>query len=927
MNGFTFELQRFAVYGSSYNDTLYVTEGYSYVYAYGGNDSIYNSAAYDGTRIYAGDGNDTVYNDVGYYLTIDGGAGSDRIYSYAGRYSSISGGADNDIISLGGSQDSVTVNGGTGNDIIYGDSGSYGVVYQFYYGDGNDSLFNYKANDTISVGGNYYTTLKSGNNVLVSIYGSDAMTVFNTNSVNVRNGTFITNRYDNYNKNSLVSGTAYADSIYNSAGGATIHGNGGNDYIHNSTSASYTIKNSYGYVTIDGGEGNDTIYSYDPYVSINGGVGADKIYTGNWQNVTINGGTGNDTIYGNNNSYGILYQYAYGDGYDSIIGYTSNDSISITGGSWSTVTSGNNVIVKVAGSNAITLSGAKGKKINIYPLSIPVNTVITNYNDKSIVSGSSSNDIIYNYGDKDTINAGSGNDKIYNRNGDYALINLGDGNDSIYGNNDYTTVNGGTGTDTVTGNHWRSRINGDGDNDLISITTYWYNSIYGGDGNDTIIAGGSEHLVNGGAGADRISLSGDKLTVSGGLGNDSIVGNTTTSHLYQYAYGDGYDTIYNWSGNDTLSISGGKYTRSTVGNNVVIGAVNNNGVANGAITLSGAKGKNIYIKGTEYVPVPQGVTLSNYNSNTVISGTSYVDSINNHASNVTVNTADNNDTILSNASRVSLNGGAGADLISVASDSSYSGITIKGGLGNDKIYGNSLGSYGVLYQYAQGDGYDVIYGYKTTDSISITGADSWTTVTSGNNVLVNVTNNGVSTGTITLSGASDKTINVYPKSSTITQKEIIQRFMKSLDTTNKSGVAALNEAVKYATNDHFSSMQDAINKMVIDCRSVNNANTFLKNYCGIDLTNDDTGAITGYDANSSTYQKTASGIVPETTALESFTGSSFQTNGLTVYLRNIPYDGQYIYTPTSLSYSSLSNETKRYIWKGFKTWSSSYCCY
>ncbi|MBR3747212.1 MAG: hypothetical protein IKN27_09680, partial [Selenomonadaceae bacterium] len=59
-----FDLQRFASYGTEGNDLLYVDSSYSYVFAYGGNDTIRN--VYDGVQIYAGTGNDSVYNG-GYY--------------------------------------------------------------------------------------------------------------------------------------------------------------------------------------------------------------------------------------------------------------------------------------------------------------------------------------------------------------------------------------------------------------------------------------------------------------------------------------------------------------------------------------------------------------------------------------------------------------------------------------------------------------------------------------------------------------------------------------------------------------------------------------------------------------------------------------------------------------------------------------------
>ncbi|MBQ9487891.1 MAG: hypothetical protein IJU91_08865, partial [Selenomonadaceae bacterium] len=99
----------------------------------------------------------------------------------------------------------------------------------------------------------------------------------------------------NSNKNSIVSGTNYNDTIKNIAGGAVIRGGKGNDSIYSSTEKNYTVKSSYGYVTIDGGAGNDTIYSNDPYVSISGGKDNDSIYSKS-STVTIRGGEGVDTI-------------------------------------------------------------------------------------------------------------------------------------------------------------------------------------------------------------------------------------------------------------------------------------------------------------------------------------------------------------------------------------------------------------------------------------------------------------------------------------------------------------------------------------------------------------------------------------------------------------------------------------------------------
>ena len=152
------------------------------------------------------------------------------------------------------------------------------------------------------------------------------------------------------------------------------------------------------------------------------------------------------------------------------------------------------------------------------------------------------------------------------------------------------------------------------------------------------------------------------------------------------------------------------------------------------------------------------------------------------------------------------------------------------------------------------------------------------------------------------------------KFSTETPLNVIKKFMASLDTTTLQGTAALDEAVSVASGGYFSSIQDAINQMISDCQNSSSADNFLKNYCGINLDNTDTGAITGSDAGGSTV-KTATSIVPESGSLNSFTGNSFTVNGLTVQLASMDSS----YNLTDLNYSSLTG-TQKYIWQALYTW-------
>ena len=82
-----------------------------------------------------------------------------------------------------------------------------------------------------------------------------------------------------------------------------------------------------------------------------------------------------------------------------------------------------------------------------------------------------------------------------------------------------------------------------------------------------------------------------------------------------------------------------------------------------------------------------------------------------------------------------------------------------------------------------------------------------------------------------------------------TQQEVIKKFMKSLDTTSKSGKLALDAAIKACSS--FGNLKSVVTQLIGDCQSATDAKTFLKEKCGIILDNKDTGAITGSDAGGS----------------------------------------------------------------------------
>ena len=134
------------------------------------------------------------------------------------------------------------------------------------------------------------------------------------------------------------------------------------------------------------------------------------------------------------------------------------------------------------------------------------------------------------------------------------------------------------------------------------------------------------------------------------------------------------------------------------------------------------------------------------------------------------------------------------------------------------------------------------------------------------------------------------------------QQDTIKRFVNTLIRTNSTGVAAADEAVAAATNGLLTSWGSLVDYFVGTVAShggtdatgytysssqskfvpTDSTHAYLTNYCGIDLTNEDTGSLTGSDAGSG-ISKTAESIVPENvTGIYYPTSSTSTYRGLTI---------------------------------------------
>lgn len=431
------------------DDTVYIGSVGGRVTAGGGNDSvkIYGTVS----TAYGNEGNDTLIS-ASSQQTLYGNEGNDYINLGYGDTVLGDGGEGNDTITFkGGSRK--TVIGGTGDDLIDFHSDMNLILYNA--GDGNDTIYGFRPNTTLSIVGADYSTQISGADVLVFV-GNDTINLYaaslTTDSVHINNevitldsepvnvtisndftyhtsgkskstistGTgddvvVLTSNYisintgagndsirgisighgesrypsvfagdgddtvisDNTMTQPLIDGGAGNDYLENVAQTyATIYGGEGNDTINN-RGTNYSSGNSYPhYAYIDGGAGDDSIYSKSLQSTIYGGSGKDTIFNDDAREVSISGGSGNDIIYqvgrlgsvsgGTGNDLISLGAnatqtansifYNYGDGNDTILNFKTSDTLYVTGSTFTTTKSGNDVIVNV-GSEYITIEG------------------------------------------------------------------------------------------------------------------------------------------------------------------------------------------------------------------------------------------------------------------------------------------------------------------------------------------------------------------------------------------------------------------------------------------------------------------------------------------------------------------------------------------------------------------------------------------
>jgi Ca2+-binding RTX toxin-like protein len=726
--------------GYGYNDTLNGGNGNDTLRGNGGADTLNGDA-----------GSDTIYGDLG-NDTLNGGTGNDTIEGGNGN-DTINGNDDDDTLKGQNGDDTIyggngndTITGGNGTDLIYGGAGADGIdggnandTIEGNDGDdtlsggaGNDTIYGHADNDDLDGGdGNDYLYQGTGYGSLSGGAGDDYLHAANA----VAPSTYV-----NY-----LDGGAGNDTLYGGGGTTTgpahynyLDGGDGDDYLYAGTGSTHFVL----------GNGSDHIYGVnDSSFSVTSDTfGNHVIHDNGTGAVDIDHVILFDT---SNTSLSIDATHFEIDGDDLILTHEGNETGSIRIVDQITDTDPIDII---SAHYWINISD-----VDQWILGTENQETLTGTSGGDILFANGGGDFIYaNGGDDelwgsiavDNLFGGSGSDELYGG-GDNDILEGGAGADYLYGGVGDDVLTGGSDQDffqfnllsdiSINGDHitdfWSDdeiglgglgpsstfigtsafsntaeevryyhdsgttviEIDADGDStadhriiidngefDLLSGTGFGHDLyadtnnlpvLYGNSGNDTLTGTSGDDIIRGYEGDD---------TLSGQSGNDT----------YFYDYGDGYDTITDSAGTDTLilgkNINLANFASYRSGNNLILETVDGSFTTTGRVTLT-----DYFITGNEIETIQfsvddgmggytlAGLNLTGTNSAETINGTSSFDYIRGRGGDDTINGDDGDDRLRGDDGNDIINGGLGDD-------------RLEGGNGNDTYY------------YSYGDGYDTI---------------------------------------------------------------------------------------------------------------------------------------------------------------------------------------------------------------------------
>ncbi len=372
---------------------------------------------------------------------------------------------------------------------------------------------------------------------------------------------------------------------------------------------------------IAGGAGNDDIEGHEGDDTLRGDVGDDNLFGATGDDI-LNGGLGADLLDGDEGVDRVSYagatavtvdldivgaQNTGGAGIDTLVsiedleGGAFNDTLNGSAGA--------NLIL--GGSGNDTINGRGGADILNGQLG---NDTIRGGDDDDQIFGDAGSDVLYGDAGDDTLDAGAANDIVHGGIGDDVAqggagndtINGDDGADTLFGGVGADILNGGIGDDTLSGDDGNDKLNGDGGADTMNGGA-GDDILTGGDGDDVLLGGANNDRLVGGAGDDTLVAGAGKDFLTGGLGRDVFIFQSVTDSTLLVR-----DTILDFSLDDVLDLSaidantglandqaftivaaltgvaGQLVVKVAGGNTTITGDVDGDGVADFALSISGA---------------------------------------------------------------------------------------------------------------------------------------------------------------------------------------------------------------------------------------------------------------------------------------------------------------------------------------------------
>lgn len=421
---------------------------------------------------------------------------------------------------------------------------------------------------------------------------------------------------------------------------------------------------------------------------------------------------------------------------------------------------------------------------------------------------------------------------------------------------------------------------------------------------EVTINGGNNIAFKGSAGDDYLKIYGgtglvaelgagkDQVQVYGGSDNTLVFGTADEqkSITLQANTGDNYTIVADKSenaiavyGGSNHSITCGSYSDTiTIDNAQGSGYVINTGDGDDYVELKAGQVKLLEMgEGNQTLVLVNG-TIDEIRSQgdlktLVRGGTIY---INEKTRNLPILESGENTVYFSNVNLESFSGGTGNDTFIIESGYIHQ---LKGGKGSDTYTFNTL-LKGKEYIIDQGLGEGVrplnsekdylnLNSYDSAD-FSVRKDDKGDIILTHKTLNTDIRITGWEDNALTSISFKDKVVSGRAIDTVtgigedgISQVQILKDFMEVLDHTVASGTRAMDEAITACSRGLYGSAQELIDAFINDCVNHGGSTTteqkkFLLDYCGINLDNTDTGAISGADAGGPIV-KTAASIVEE----------------------------------------------------------------